>query len=69
MFLWKLFPKILAPRCRRCVLYDRLCTLQFIIEAVTKREQLSARREKALKKKKTKKTNPNLKKPTLILIK
>jgi len=66
MFLWKLFPKILAPRCRCCVLYDRLCTLQFIIEAVTKREQLSAQREKAFKKKIK---HPTKKKATLILIK
>jgi len=50
VFLWKLFPKILARRCC-CVLYDRLCTRQFIIEAVTKREQLSAQREKAFGKK------------------
>lgn len=60
MFLWKPFPKILAPRCHCCVLYDWLCTLQFIIQAVTKREQPSAQGEKALKekKKKTQNTNP-----------
>lgn len=56
MFLWKLFPKILAPRCHCCVLYDWLCTLQFIIQAVMKREQLCAQQEKALKGKKRPKT-------------